>query len=355
MGIVQFSDQEPNFQLSTLNSKLPMPLAKAKPALVVVAVFVLVAISIILWQQMRLGDLARQNRRLEIALASSPQVPVPDASRTHEPTSDPHELARLHAAEESLKLEVSRLRGRLAAVLRDEPRPAAPSVPSPAASKTGTSGESGTGQGLLGGINDMMQGMVEQQFEGRLARMKASLNLSPEQEQAIRSILKRQATQATRAAQKMLAGGMSAEDSAELQREVGDPESQIKALLTPEQTAAYKDYQKSENRANARLAANGELLQMQNLLGLNQEQQDQVFAVLYDQTYSLLDNPAAAAALPDAANPGATLDRILERKLKALEGVLTADQMTAYRRLQDQQNALIKKMMPTITPKTGVK
>jgi hypothetical protein len=319
-----------------------MRLAKAKTALV--AALALTAVSLLIWQETRVRNLATRNRQLEAAAAV--RAAPAELAPTNGPATSPRELDRLKSSEEALKLEVARLRGRLASVLREESRAeAARGLANAAApAKSGTNPPAGLNAMMEG----MMEGMVDQQFQGRLARMKSVLKLTPEQEQAIREIFKRQASQATRAAQKMLAGGLTAEDSAELQRETGDPTAQIKALLTPEQAASYKDYQRSENMANARLAANGEVLQMQTLFGLSTEQQDQAFAVLYDQTFELLENPAAAAAgtAGAATDSGAALDRMVDRKVQALEGVLTPEQSAAYRRLQEQQMAFMKKLMP---------
>jgi len=67
-----------------------------------------------------------------------------------------------------------------------------------------------------------------------------------------------------------------------LSLEAGDPDTQIKVLLTPDQKAAYPNYQQEEAAYNARMAANSELLQLQVSLGLTPEQEDRAFAALYE-------------------------------------------------------------------------
>lgn len=318
----------------------------SKPILVVALALAAIAGFGLLWQASRIRTLVAENQRLQPQAEADP-LPPPQPGPPVATPAGPSELNRLKTSEDALKIEVARLRSRLASVLREDARTDAAQL----AARASAGAESGAGKGILGGMSQMMQGMMDAQFEGRLARMKTSLNLTPEQEQAVRDILRRQATQATQAAQKMLAGDLTADESSQLARSAGDPEAQIKALLTPEQIESYQNYQRSEKVANARLAANGEVLQLQSLFSLTPEQQDQAFAVLYDQTYGLLDNPAAnassdPAAAAGAADPGALLDQMLDRKIRALEGVLTPDQLAQYRRLQEQQMGFIKKLMP---------
>jgi hypothetical protein len=49
-----------------------------------------------------------------------------------------------------------------------------------------------------------------------------------------------------------------------LEKEAGDPDTQIKALLTPEQTAAYPNYQQEESAYKARVAAHLGMLPLQD-------------------------------------------------------------------------------------------
>lgn len=322
-----------------------MSLAKVKTTLV--ATLAVTAVSVPIWQETRVRGLDSENHQLRQQVVETSALRE-ELDRLKRTTVSQSELDRFQASEVELKQEVARLRGRLASVLREEARADTARI----AAQAAKAAESGSGKGILGGMNEMMQGMLEQQFEGRLTRMKSNLNLTPEQEQAAREILKRQATQATKAAQKLLAGGMTSEETADLQRDTGNPEAEIKALLTPEQLDSYQNYQRAEVMANARLAANGEVLQLQSLFGLSEEQQDQAFAALYDHTYGLLDGQLAsatgAASSVTPLDPVAQLDQMIDQKVKALEGVLTPDQLARYRQLQQQQMSFVKKLMPQL-------
>jgi len=133
--------------------------------------------------------------------------------------------------------------------------------------------------------------------------------------------------------------------------QAGNPQEEIKALLTPEQAKAYEEYQQEEKVSNARLAANAELLQMQGALGLSQEQQDRVFSALYDFTLDTL-NGKIEDSIPKDGDPAAAVSRHLDRKVRALEGVLTPEQMGSYRNLQESQAKMIQDMLPKAAPTT---
>ncbi len=190
-------------------------------------------------------------------------------------------------------------------------------------------------------MNKMMQTAMEQQVEGKLAGMKTKLELTPEQEAAIRNIMTNQMSRTTAMAQKMFGGeGVQTNDLMQVGKNQLSDEAQIKALLTPDQVAAYDEFQKEEQTRNARLVANAELIQLQSTLQLDETQQDKVFAVLADQAQTQLAG--------NMTNAGAALDfrGQFQRKATALSAVLTADQLTRYKKFQEQQISLIEAFMP---------
>jgi hypothetical protein len=201
-------------------------------------------------------------------------------------------------------------------------------------------GEDGDTNQLGAAMQNMMKAAIEQQVEGKVGLMKSKLKLTPEQEKAAREILGRQFGQGQEIAAKMMKGELSAEDAAASAKDRGNPEAELKALLTPEQQAGYEEMQKEERTTNARLLANSELIQMQSSLGLDQAQQDKVFAVLYDQASAQLGGD------PANANPIKSLDDLMQRKLDALKGVLTDDQFARYQKFQQQQQDMIKAFLP---------
>jgi hypothetical protein len=180
---------------------------------------------------------------------------------------------------------------------------------------------------MMGAMADAMKQAFEQQVEGRLSRMNAVLHLTPEQTEAIRNILMKQAQLMSQGAQQAFSGKIDKEALMRTAKEEGDPEAQIKALLTPDQQAAYPACQQEEAAHNASLGANSELFQMQSTLDLTAEQSDRVYAALYDLSF----NEITGNAKPSATNMAGAMQWMLDQKTKALETVLNPGQMDKYR------------------------
>ena len=136
----------------------------------------------------------------------------------------------------------------------------------------------------------------------------------------MRSIVNKSLQEGRENLQKVLSGQVSFEDVPTQMQWAKSLEQQILLALTPEQQTAYQAYKREDVAANARLVANGELLSVQNSLGLSQEQQDQVFAVLYNQAVIQLDpDPNTLATQPH--NPVSAAELQGKQKLEILQGV----------------------------------
>ena len=115
-----------------------------------------------------------------------------------------------------------------------------------------------------------------------------------------------------------------------LKKDAGDPETQIQTLLTPDQKAAYSNYQQEEAAHNARISANFAILPLRDTLDLTTEQEDRAFAALYQVSFDQLSGKAKP---PTTNEVEATLwDRDL--RAKALEPILTPTQLESYRQQQ---------------------
>lgn len=313
-----------------------------KALLVFAGLCVAAVVFVSLRQQGRIRQLEARAQALTADAAVADQLRTEVAKARDRATNEAVELQRLQTAESELKLEVARLRNEVTTLKRA-------SVPA-SSSGAGTSPSSVAGAepkkpGLPPAMSGLMKSAIEQQTVGKLQQIKSRLNLTAEQEEGVRAILTRQAERATAAAERMLAGDLSREELGTMDAQAGNPQEEIKALLTPEQAKAYEDYQQEEKVSNARLAANAELLQMQGALGLSQDQQDRVFNALYDFTLDTL-NGKIADSIPKDGDPAAAVSRHLERKVRALEGVLTPEQMESYRKLQESQAKMIQDMLP---------
>ena len=87
-------------------------------------------------------------------------------------------------------------------------------------------------------MSAMMKSAAEQQMEATISGLKSRLNLSPEQEKAIRDIMTKRMGFGTEIAQKMFKGDLTEEELKELSKDQPKQKDQIKAVLTPEQVGS---------------------------------------------------------------------------------------------------------------------
>jgi len=198
----------------------------------------------------------------------------------------------------------------------------------------------------------------------RLARMKPMLSLTEDQERAITNIMTKHIQHGTQVASDMLAGKLTLEQLQANARASGSEQEEIKALLTPEQLAAYPAYQQAEKTVATDNRAKSDASRIADDFNLSKEQQEQIhslFHELYLRDATSGRNEAAIKAqvaqgnLTDAANMETALrESQLQEKQKILEGVLSPEQLATYRQEQmaqiRQQAELAKKLFPSDKP-----
>jgi hypothetical protein len=289
----------------------------------------------LIWQgtELRKREAANQQSRAETAQLSELRSEV---ERWRQIRVDKEELARLRESETARLQEIARLRGQLGALLRSQTNAISTNQ---AGSSNSTNNNSGFG--LAGVAANWLKAAGEQSVEAQIVRARERLNLSQEQEQAVRGIVNKSLQEGRENLQKVLSGQASFEDVPTQMQWAKSMEQEILSALTPEQQTAYQKYKREDVAANARLVANGELLSVQNSLGLSQEQQDQVFAVLYNQAVNQLDpDPNTLATQPH--NPLSAAELLGKQKLETLQGVLTPSQLETYRHLQESYLVMLK-------------
>ena len=289
----------------------------------------------LIWQgtELRKREAANQQSRAETAQLSELRSEV---ERWRQIRVDKEELARLRESETARLQEIARLRGQLGALLRSQTNAISTNQ---AGSSNSTNNNSGFG--LAGVAANWLKAAGEQSVEAQIVRARERLNLSQEQEQAVRGIVNKSLQEGRENLQKVLSGQASFEDVPTQMQWAKSMEQEILSALTPEQQTAYQSYKREDVAANARLVANGELLSVQNSLGLSQEQQDQVFAVFYDQAVTQLDpDPNTLATQPH--NPLSAAEMLGKQKLETLQGMLTPSQLETYRHLQESYLVMLK-------------
>jgi RNA polymerase sigma factor (sigma-70 family) len=304
----------------------------------VIGALVVAGIAVPAWQQTRLERVQIENEQLRAQEADLNDQQTELASlrgeveRLRKIETDQTELARLRQWQAQTEPELLRLRG-MAGVAR-RANAEAENLRGQLARQAN---EPGTNP-MSGAMADAMKLAMDEQVDGKLARLKASLNLTPEQEQGAREILTRQGQAMSAGMQQAFSGKFDKEELARLGKNAGNPDEQIKALLSPDQKAAYPTYQQEEADYNARLAANSELMSLQTTVGLTAEQQDRAFAALYEANF----NQVTGNAKPPLGNQAEVMQRTLDQKARALESVLTPAQLASYQQQQAIQAKLAK-------------
>ena len=303
-----------------------------------VGTLAIAAITVPIWQQTRITELQRENKELEAQASELIKQGKQSQKQPDAPNSE--ELLKLRASQAEMRAEILQLRGRLGAALREkaltETKALTPQQPDLNNSNTNT---------FVSGMADLMKNTINQQVDGKLARMKAKLNLTADQESAIKDILVQQAEKSSQAIQKVFAGKTSLKELRDAEQPLKNPEDQINVLLSPDQVAQYKTYKREEAMATARLSANAELIQMQTSLGLTQEQQDQVFGVLYDQSVKIYD-ASVNNEIPKKDDPVAVLEWQIDQKAKGLASILSPEQVEVYRKQQQAGVQFLRNMLP---------
>jgi RNA polymerase sigma factor (sigma-70 family) len=232
--------------------------------------------------------------------------------------------------------------------------------------RTSTAQQAATTPAYL--TNVMAQGVaMSEKFKkkaalAKLAHMKQQLHLTDDQEQAISATMMKDIEASSQEALKQTMAAFSGKPPApeEIQAALQAPaneDADIKALLTPEQLAAYPDFLQAEASTSADDSARSDLSMITGEMDLSQEQQDQAHAALYQ--YHLTNNSSQIVAhavftnggLGDMLSLGMEKQKnALEGKLKILNGILTPEQLQTYQQKQsdmlDEQASAMKMFLP---------
>lgn len=209
----------------------------------------------------------------------------------------------------------------------------------------------GPGNPVMDAMTDAMVKAMSRRADGQLARMTATLHLTPTQAQAAREILNRQAQAMSAGMKQAMTGKYNRDELTNLGKKAGSVDDQIKALLTPEQQSLYSTYKQEEMAQDASLAANQELLQMQSTLRLTPEQLDGVYAALYQVTVEQLNG----SNKQQFTNEAQAMEWAMQHKAQALAPLLTEPQMEILRQEQEQQTKLVRDIMSKLESARGGK
>jgi hypothetical protein len=303
-----------------------------------VPIVTVMAIATLGWQQSRMARAQVEINRLQSENARLPTLEeaLADLQRIE---IDQAELQRLRQAQASYQLELARARALAARTLRAEADAAALRIQLEQSSTPALV----AADGIAAPMAQMTWGVLEQRNQRQLTRMQERLDLTPPQADAIGQILDRRAQGLAEAMKGIYSGKMDSAKIASLRDCIQDPESRILAFLTPDQQAAYAQMRDEERAETALRTANNQFLEMRSTLDLRADQEDSVFDVLHAQ--ALQQQFASDFNELELANPAEAMQEVMQRKLEALESVLTNEQLARYQQQQELHLELLKGMM----------
>jgi hypothetical protein len=305
---------------------------------ILVPIVTVMAIATLGWQQSRMARAQVEINRLQSENARLPTLEeaLADLQRIE---FDQAELERLRQAQASYQLELARARALAARTLRAEADAAAVRTQLDQSSTPA----SVAADGIAAPLAQMTRGVLEQRSQRQLTRMQERLDLTPPQADAIGQILDRRALGLAEAMKGIYSGKMDSAKIASLRDDIQDPDSHILAFLTPDQQAAYAQMRDEERAETALRTANNQFLEMRSALDLRDDQEDLVFDILHAQ--ALQQQFASDFNELELANPAEAIQAVMQRKLEALEGVLTNEQLASYQQQQELHLELLKGMM----------
>ncbi len=184
-------------------------------------------------------------------------------------------------------------------------------------------------------------GILSKHALDELARMTVKLNLSDEQQEAVRKILLNEATVNSQATwNKVLEGKLTPKQFSAMRAEAADKKTQIKALLRVDQLAAYSEFQKEDWDNQAHEAAGRQASSLEDELDLNTEQVKAVQAILSTlyENRRITNEQRTGPQTQFKESQLQLAQRWFEETVEAFKGILTEDQLETYR--QDEQAKL---------------
>jgi hypothetical protein len=171
--------------------------------------------------------------------------------------------------------------------------------------------------------------------------MKEMLHLTGDQELAVSNAALRRVDRLYQVELDGIMRRLTPEQLAEAANAEDQQESDLKALLTPEQLAAYPEYLQQEKSLAAKSLAQSRAGRLAEQFKMSGEQQEKFRATLYDVILKEPPDPLDPWALIKAGRTGGMAETIqqaielkksqLEDSLRILGEVLTPEQLNAYR------------------------
>jgi hypothetical protein len=195
---------------------------------------------------------------------------------------------------------------------------------------------------LAGAMSTFMKAALHQRIDSRIETLRTKIDLSFIQEQTLREIWTKDVEAQEDAAMKVLSGKLSEQDAKQIEQKALNVSEQIKRALTPEQWHDFQEFEKEERAGMARLVADAELAQLQEVMPLSQDTQVKVLAVFVQHAEKQFDDSQQPGGRARAMN----WEHQLSAKKEAMRTVLTSNEFKTYEKHLEGQAQLIKPFLP---------
>ncbi len=210
----------------------------------------------------------------------------------------------------------------------------------------------------------MVQKFAQKAAFVKLARMKEKLALDDQQTLVISNLMVKQIADQSQRTFDAMSGKQPRELHLAAAQALMNDENDIKAVLTPGQLAAYPEFSQSEAVLAAGSSAKGEVSRLTTEMGLSQEQQDKLYAVIYQlnlaETSASLQSKVESAQALTSYNTADFLNSMVEKKkramankLSAVKDILTPEQLATYQQAQSEEIEQTASNLKMFLPKTN--
>lgn len=187
-----------------------------------------------------------------------------------------------------------------------------------------------------------------QRIDARILNLKTKLNLTPEQETAVRAAMEKGSLDRDALREAMDARRRSGEEETDKTRQANaakfaaseaEQEKAITATMSDEQLTAYEAYKTEQKATQVEAQANRQLNDLQSKLSLTDEQKDAAFQFYADQEQNGFD---PGKIIAEGGDPAKYFEERQKTTLEAMKQILTPEQYELYSKQEEERSTMFR-------------
>lgn len=205
--------------------------------------------------------------------------------------------------------------------------------------------------GIMSNISPLAASSIGSNNSAQFDRLKATLNLSPEQVTALEEFYQAKSERQSRLLQDVFAGNEPSQAAANYAQSEQTIDGVLDEILTPEQKELHHEVTERQQLEKKEANAYRQLSSLQTELLLDDNQKDEAFGIFYENEHKLTDDEM----LENDLNPNNPMDRMKAKKLenerlvKSLSDTLTPTQLEQYQKKLDRSSQGIQTSVQIIS------